>query len=364
MSKISNEQLLENLKKVYEKYGYITKNTINDFGGYGDWLYYRKLGSLDEAMELIGIDIEENKRIKNKICFNDIPKQKFKGKTKKYSREQLIELMQDYYNKYGFPKSREFNNNKDYPDLYTYRKEFGSVPNALKECDIEISEGKQWLFEREEYSKEELLNKLKEQTFIKLKNNLYLLTTDEVDEIKDMPSMTSYYNNFKLLKEAYLELGINYDEFNKKRLEKDMKKKYIEIKNILGRPPHSRDLEKFSRENENYYYACTTYLHHFKAIRNLHELMGDKPRNWTRDLSDEEMLETLRKLSKDLGIVPNQKEVELCEYCGSIVSYTKRFGSFVEAIIKAGMIPRGKKEPLITPKGNRAYSGYELFLNL
>jgi flagellar motor protein MotB len=94
-------------------------------------------------------------------------------------------------------------------------------------------------------------------------------------------------------------------------------------------------------------------------MRQLHELMGDKPRNWTRDLSDEEMLETLRKLYNDLGIVPNQKEVEQCEYCWSIVSYTKRFGSFVEAIIKAGMIPRSKKEPLITPNGNRAYSGYE-----
>lgn len=279
--------------------------------------------------------------------------------SKKYTREQLIDLMKDYYNKFGYPNTREFNNNKNYPTLYTYRNIFGSIPNALKECDIEIPKEKIWLYEREEYSKEELLKQFKYQLDKHLKETGKLLIDDDIDAIKDMPSAGCYYKQFGTLDNLYKVIGIDRTALNNDKLENDMKKKYTEIRDIIGRTPHSRDLQKFSRENENYYYACTTYLHHFKSIRNLNELMGDKPRNWTRDLSDEEMLETLRKLSKDLGIVPNQKEVELCEYCGSIVSYTKRFGSFVEAIIKAGMIPRGKKEPLITPKGNKALSGYE-----
>ena len=351
----TKEDLLDNLKKVYEKYGYITKNTINDFGGYGDWLYFRKFNSLDEAMTLVGINTEENTIIKNEICFKTVREKTLND----YPKENLIKCMQEYVEKYGYPTTREFDKHKEYPSVHIYRKVFGSFEDALKESNIKISEDKQWLYDRQEYSKDFLLEKLKEYTEIKLKNNLYLLTATEIDGIKDMPNSDCYYRKLGSLKNAYTEIGINYDDFNLKQKEEDMKQKYIEIKNILGRIPHSRDLTRFSKENENYYYACRTYLDHFDTMRNLHKLMGDKPRNWTRDLSDEEMLETLRKLSIDLGIVPNQKEVELCEYCGSIVSYTKRFGSFVEAITKAGLIPRSKKEPLITPKGNKALSGYE-----
>ena len=87
--------------------------------------------------------------------------------------------------------------------------------------------------------------------------------------------------------------------------------------------------------------------------------MGDKPKNYSKIMSDEEMLNGLRKLKEELGIVPSQKEVEVCDYCGSLKDYTDRFGSFTEAIRKAGMTPRSKKKKLITPNGNVALSGYE-----
>lgn len=59
---------------------------------------------------------------------------------KKYNREELIEKMKDYYEKFGYPKTREFNKNKNYPNLYTYRKEFGSFQNALSIIGIELTE--------------------------------------------------------------------------------------------------------------------------------------------------------------------------------------------------------------------------------
>ena len=352
----TDEELLIDLKEVYATYGYIGKKTINDLGKHNDALYYRRFKTLDNAMSLIGIDVEENRIKKNSDAFKEIRE----NALNQYPKELLIKYMQEYVEKYGHPTTREFDKHKEYPSVFVYRKVFGSFEQAIIESKLNVPKDKQWLYDRKEYTKEELLSALKEQTEIKLKNNLYLLTTDEVDIIRDMPSMSSYYNKFKSLKEAYLEIDISYDEFNLNRKREDMKQKYIEIRNILGRPPHSRDMTRFSKSKKNYYYASHTYSDHFNSIHDLQVLMGDKPTtNWTINLSDAELLETLRKLSKDLGIVPNQKEVELCDYCGSIVSYTKRFGSFVEAIIKAGMIPRSKKEPLITPKGNRAYSGFE-----
>lgn len=72
--KISDNELLENLKNVYEKYGYISKKTINEFGGYGDYLYYRRFKTLDKAMEIIGVDTETNNKLKNKEAFKNIKK--------------------------------------------------------------------------------------------------------------------------------------------------------------------------------------------------------------------------------------------------------------------------------------------------
>lgn len=352
--KVDKEELLENLKEVYEEYGYITKNTINDFGGYGDWLYYRKFGSLDEAMILVGIDTEENTRIKNEICFKNVREKTLND----YPKELLIKYMQEYVEKYGYPTTREFNKHKEYPSVHIYRKVFGSFKQAITESKLNVPEDKQWLYDRKEYTKEELLSALKEQTEIKLTNNLYLLTAEEIDINREMPSTSSYYKKFKSLKDAYLEIGINYDDFNLINKKEDMKQKYIKMREIIKRPPHSRDMDKFcSKDNE--YYSSHTYCFYFNSIHDFQVLMGDKPTNWSNDLSDEEMLNALNNLKNELGIVPNQKEVELCEYTGSVSSYIKRFGSFVEAIIKANMIPRSKKEPLITPKGNRALSGYE-----
>lgn len=185
------------------------------------------------------------------------------------------------------------------------------------------------------------------------------LKDEIIDSIHDMPSATCYYGIFKTLDNVYKQIGLDRKKFYNDKLEEDMKNKYIKIRNIINRVPNSRDLNIFS-SNSDEYYGATTYLNHFGSMRNLNEIMGDKPnKECFRDLNDKELLNTLIKLKDDLGIVPTQKDVKACEYCGSLQYYTKRFGSFVQAIISAGMIPRSKKEPLITPKGNRALSGYE-----
>lgn len=356
--KYGDKELLEGLKEVYEKYGYIAKNTINEFGKYGDFNYYRRFGSLENAMKLINIDTKENALKRNKDAFVDRKRKDFNGKSEKYTKQELIDYLNDYNNKIGYPKTREFDKNSNYPCSSTYRKVFGSFPNAIIEAGIEIPKSKKWLYERKQYTEKELLNHLNIETKNKLKHSLFLLTTEDIDEIKSMPSLSSYYSKFKSLQEAYLKLGINYNEFNESNLKKDMKEKYLEIKNTIERVPNSRDLDKFSKSN-NKYYSSSTYISHFNSIHDMQVAMGDTPTNYSKEFTDNEMLEGLVKLKDELGIVPTQKDVRLCNYCGSETDYIRRFSSFVEAIKKAGMIPRSKKKPLITPKGNKAYSGYE-----
>lgn len=55
-----------------------------------------------------------------------------KGVPQKYSNEQLIKILQDEADKFGFtPSSRMFENNKNLPDPYTYRSRFGSWNRAV-----------------------------------------------------------------------------------------------------------------------------------------------------------------------------------------------------------------------------------------
>ena len=201
---------------------------------------------------------------------------------------------------------------------------------------------------------------LKEKTYEEIKKGrLSLLTNNYIALNNSMPPKSMYYNKFGGLKEAYKLIGIDYDSFNNELIEKDMKNKYLEIKRLCGQVPHSRILDKYSKMDNNRYYATKTYSEHFGSINNLQILMGDIPTNYSKNMTDEEMLNGLIKLKEELGIVPVQKEVEICDYCGSINDYSKRFGSFVEAIYKAGMTPRSEKKVLRTEKGNLALSGYE-----
>lgn len=349
--KINNEELLEKLKWFCENNELITYETIskNENMPHGT-MYCKRFGTLKNALSLVGQDVDKVQLVVNEKCH--------KGIHKIFTREVLIELLKDYYNKFGFPTTRQFNKNKDYPNYQTYNNEFGNFKNALIESGIEIPKDKQWLFEREEYTEEELLKQFKIQVDKKIKENGKLLRDNDINRIKEMPSASCYYKKFKTLDKVYELIGINRKEYEDKLLEEDMKKKYIEIRNILGRTPNSRDIERFSNGSD-VYYGCTTYLHHFKSMHDFHIMMGDRPTQWSGDLTDEEMLESLVNLSKDLGIVPTQNDLLMCEYTPNTHAYTKRFGSFVEAIIKAGMTPRSNKVPLITPNGNRALSGYE-----
>ena len=62
----------------------------------------------------------------------------------------------------------------------------------------------------------------------------------------------------------------------KKRLEEDMIEKYIEIKEILNQFPNQVDINKFKKDNPNYY-GSTTYINHFGSIADLQlRLFGEE----------------------------------------------------------------------------------------
>lgn len=273
------------------------------------------------------------------------------------SDNELILYLKDYYNKYGIPTTRDLNKNKEYPSSYIYRKRFGNFKNALDLAGIKDIK-KERMYNRKSYSSEELLEIFKKEVYNSININNSLLTYNDVDNNKNMPSMGAFLRKFGTIDKMYELIGIDKNKFNNDKLEEDMKKKYIEIRSILKRTPTSRDLNDFSKKSDNYY-AAVTYINHFKSIEDFQKIMGDNIRNVAKEMTKADMLNALIKLSKDLGISPTQKDLKICPYTPSLSTYRREFGNFVNALVKAGLKSRSNKENLITPNGNKALSGYE-----
>ena len=275
---------------------------------------------------------------------------------KKYTKEQLITILQDYNKNIGFPIPSKFKPKYGLPSSNVYYTNFGSFPNALKEAGIEITEDKKKIFERK-YTDEQVLDIFRRIVEDNLKETGLLLNMEYFRSGKEIGEST-ITRHFGTLEKAYELIGINQLKYNNDLLEKDMLEKYIEISNILDKTPSGRDLEKFSKDSKRYY-SAKAYTFHFGGMNKLQQLVNLKPTRLGWDMTKDEMLNRLNKLATELGITPSFEDVDICPYTPCGTTYTKFFGSFIEAIIKAGMTPRSKKEPLITPKGNKALSGYE-----
>lgn len=277
---------------------------------------------------------------------------------KRYTKEQLKDIMINYYNNVGFPTQRAFRVSNGLPSYGTYVNAFGSFKKAIDYCGIEVPKKRQWLYEREEYTREEVLESFRNAVDSEIVTSGRLLTDNDIDSNKSMVSSNVLYKHFGSLDKAYKLIGIDRIKYNTKLKEKDMKDKYIEIRNILGRTPHSRDFDRFSSKDDRYY-ACKTYLAHFGTIQKLQKLMGDEPYILGHGMSKEELLNRLKRLADSLDLVPTQQDLTLCPYTPSSATYAKHFGSYSNALKEIGLVARGLNQKFITPSGNLALSGYE-----
>lgn len=298
---------------------------------------------------------EERRMIENtKICSNC-------NTVERNNKEklELINIMKRYLKEHDKFTNREFEKCEYTTTLYRYRRLFGSVENALRECGYKISKEKEWLYNREKYSKKELKRKLIYYLPKHLKTHLFLPTADEIDLCKELPSLNSYYTNFKSMERLYSEIGIDMKLFNKNRLKNDMKYKYKLIKNKINKIPSRIDLDNFCKIDNVYYYSSKSYCEHFGGMNSLHKIMGDRPTDWDTNKSNKKLLELLKRFYEDYNIVPTQSDLIKCHYMPNYSIYVDRFGSFPRAVELAGMTPRCRERKLKTINGNEVLSGYE-----
>ena len=77
----------------------------------------------------------------------------------------------------------------------------------------------------------------------------------------------------------------------------------------------------------------------FGSLNNAIIAAGLPVNKFVVDLSDEEMLELLRKKAVEVGGTPSSKEVDEDPNMPNVRSYEKRFGSYNKAAKKAGLVP-------------------------
>lgn len=279
-----------------------------------------------------------------------------KNKIYSYSEQELLDILVKYNNEVGFPTQRKFIRSNGLPSYTTYFNKFGSFKNAILLSGIEIPHNKKRYFNREEYDEEYLIEVFKEQVDISIKEKGELINDTDFDTNVHLPSAGVYYKHFKTLDNLYHLIGIDRNKFNNDKLESDMRNKYIELRNILGRTPHSRDFDRYSKNNV-YWYSCRAYLNHFGSIQNLQKQMGDNVIFLGRDITKQAMLDGLLKLCNELECRPTRQDVDKCEYLPNSSHYRKHFGSYANALYLLGFKQNNKV--IITPNGNKALSGYE-----
>mgnify|MGYP001007005713 CR=1 FL=1 len=384
----TKEEALKLLKNFYNKYGFVPKQ--KEFKNYADELpsvaVYDKFGGLLKALEIAEIPLrkdqlsQKNKnklnkeQVKQKIidfynlnhfvpytkdldkyklpkistithmfgnyknyiieCGLEPPEEIFIS-TYRYTDDELLHILKDYYEHIEFPTERKFLRRLGLPSGKTYFDRFGSFSNALKMAEISIPENRKRYFDRQALSDKELLYLLEYYTNKKLENKIYLLTNDDIDNISEMPSSATYTNRFGGVVQSYELIGIDYYDFNNFMLEEDMKSKYKKLKKQLKHVPNSRDIDKASKQG--LCYAMSSYIHHFNNLSDFQKSMNDIPTKLGKSISEKEALNVLIELSKELNRVPMQLDVIKCKYTPSPQYYSEHFGSLTLALNKVGL---------------------------
>lgn len=281
---------------------------------------------------------------------------------KKYTDEELIEILKNYNNNIGFPKSRDFMRKNNLPCARAYMDRFGSFKKALEIAGIDIPKNKTKIFNRtQEYTLDEIKEECQMLIDLYLQDHIKLPPIEYFNN-SEFLSESMIYRTFGGYKQMYNELGYNdVKSFNDSLMEKDMLEKYKEIWTKLERIPNSRDIDKFAYNNR-YYYGCSTYLHHFGGMKGLYKEIGDLSNiALARYITKDEIVQNLYKLKNELGFIPTQIEINNCEYLPSInyILHTLNYNGMAELQINlfGEKIERANKH--ITEKGTKCLSTYE-----
>lgn len=277
---------------------------------------------------------------------------------KLYSREEMIKLVKDWYDKNGKIVIRDLRHKNGLPSVTQVINEFGSFQNCIKEANIPTDD-KEYLFQRECLSDKEMLDNYKRFVEEHLKTHMYLPTNDELDACDYIQCSSVYIRRFGSFERINKLIGYNQKEFNNNALEKDMLFKYKRACEEYGHTLTSREITKLSKMNKEYIYSTEAYTTHFGSMHELQVLCGLDKTTPGRGADRQELIEKLQWLGNELGRRPTQTDLKYYKNMPSDNAYLNEFGSFKTALNEAGF---EKQKIFKTKNGVKLRSWYELKL--
>lgn len=277
---------------------------------------------------------------------------------KLYSREEMLHLVKDWYDKNGKIVIRDLRHKNGLPSVTQVINEFGFFQNCIKEANIPTDD-KEYLFQKECLSDEEMLNNYKRFVEEHLKTHIYLPTNDEVDACEYIQCSSVYIRRFGSFERINELIGYNQKEFNNNALEKDMLFKYKRACEEYGHTLTSREITKLSKRNKEYIYSTEAYTTHFGSMHELQVICGLDKTTPGRGADRQELIEKLQWLGNELGRRPTQTDLKYYKNMPSDNAYLNEFGSFKTALNEAGF---EKQKIFKTKNGVKLRSWYELKL--
>ena len=273
-----------------------------------------------------------------------------------YTKEEIIELAQNWFDKHGRLVQRDLKHANGLPSSCQVTKHFGTLQNLLKEACIQSTTNSN-LFNRERLSDEEMLENYKKFVEEHLKTHMFLPTNDDLDRCQSIQCTSVYISRFGSFNNVNKLIG--YEGYNNKVLEEDMISKYKRACKEYGTVLSSREITKIFKATNNYIYSTEAYLNHFGTLHNLQELCGFDKTRPGMGVTREELIEKLQWLGNVLGSRPVESDLKLYKRMPSDKAYFKEFGSFRKALNEAGF---EKQKIYETKNGTKCRSTYELKL--
>lgn len=154
-ARFPKEELLQRLRKLYDRHGYVTEDLINNdrtVPCYSTFQFH--FGKLTEAYRLAGIpyrltDLLRSGYDRFKARHVGEPPRKrgprtWPGPVSRYSDEDLIECIRRLHDRHGVVTARLICDDEQSPSVDVFRRRFGTLLNAYRRAGLECSRSEIW----------------------------------------------------------------------------------------------------------------------------------------------------------------------------------------------------------------------------
>ncbi len=322
----SEDELLHSLQKYIKEFGNIpTVEQMDKTVGYPSASTFRyRFGSLRKALIKLDINLPDSYYVS-------------------YKREELLELLREYYHNFGYPTSKGLDENKYYPSSRTYLRRFGTFRKALIAAGMQVPE-----YTFNIFTNKELINLLKRYS-----KEYGLPTYDGITQTKGYPSASVYVSRFGSWQETLIKAGFDLPEDRLRRFNKIT----LSDNEILEHLRYHTWLKLIQKGRKGLHF-CSLLVHHeideikdlpvtqvlfrrFGGVKEAYKRLGMDYDVINKKLAKQYMISQFKKLAKYIARTPRLPDlIEYDWYTGiSLIAWKNHFGGINDIQIECGFEP-------------------------